>query len=277
MTEDQGEQRGFAVLTAAGKQARAAWGDRLVAAFALGSLAHGGFAPEVSDVDLGVVLDENLPTDADHARSVREHVAAELDDPLADRLSVFWSDWPSLRANRPAGRFPAVDRLDLMDSGRLLFGTDQREKALRPTRSDLIADGAAFAADKLTPHYLSTVRAPEQLLERGPRDCTKVVLFPVRFLYTLRTGEIGHNEAAITWYAERNGAAEELVRAAQQWRHHGLSAEPHRDLALLREHLTPLHIEFLDAYLTAEDHYQPTTRDALRRIRTALTEEASPH
>ena len=35
---------------------RAALGDRLVAAYALGSLAHGGFSALVSDVDLGLIL-----------------------------------------------------------------------------------------------------------------------------------------------------------------------------------------------------------------------------
>jgi hypothetical protein len=38
------------------------WPDRLLAAYALGSLAHGGFSPLVSDVDFGLVL-ERPPTD----------------------------------------------------------------------------------------------------------------------------------------------------------------------------------------------------------------------
>ncbi len=35
-------------------------GPRLVAAYALGSLAHGGFSPLVSDVDLGLVLTDPI-------------------------------------------------------------------------------------------------------------------------------------------------------------------------------------------------------------------------
>ena len=48
--------RGEAVLAQALAAYRAALGSRLVAAYALGSLAHGGFSPLVSDVDLGLIL-----------------------------------------------------------------------------------------------------------------------------------------------------------------------------------------------------------------------------
>ena len=37
---------------------RAALGSRLIAGYALGSLAHGGFSPLVSDVDLGLILED---------------------------------------------------------------------------------------------------------------------------------------------------------------------------------------------------------------------------
>jgi predicted nucleotidyltransferase len=48
--------QGQAVLAEAVSAYRQALGERLVAAYALGSLAHGGFSPLVSDVDLCVVL-----------------------------------------------------------------------------------------------------------------------------------------------------------------------------------------------------------------------------
>ena len=51
---------GEAVLTQAVAAYRAAFGSRLAAGYALGSLAHGGFSPLVSDVDLGLVLQDPL-------------------------------------------------------------------------------------------------------------------------------------------------------------------------------------------------------------------------
>jgi hypothetical protein len=47
---------GEAVLARAVSAYRAALGSRLIAGYALGSLAHGGFSALVSDVDLGLIL-----------------------------------------------------------------------------------------------------------------------------------------------------------------------------------------------------------------------------
>ena len=52
--------QGEAVLAEAVSASRHALGPRLVAAYALGSLAHGGFSPLVSDVDLGLILADPL-------------------------------------------------------------------------------------------------------------------------------------------------------------------------------------------------------------------------
>ena len=51
---------GEVVLARAVSAYRAALGSRLIAAYALGSLAHGGFSPLVSDVDLGLILQDPL-------------------------------------------------------------------------------------------------------------------------------------------------------------------------------------------------------------------------
>src|SRR4051812_25875977 len=53
------------ILRIAADQAVRTFGARLVAVYALGSLAHGGFCPAVSDVDLALVLDDPAgPADA---------------------------------------------------------------------------------------------------------------------------------------------------------------------------------------------------------------------
>ena len=65
------------------------WRDRLVAAYALGSLAHGGFSP-VSDVDVAFILsDPLLAADSESVSSLVDSIKASR-KPFADRLSVFW-------------------------------------------------------------------------------------------------------------------------------------------------------------------------------------------
>src|SRR5215213_9360916 len=107
------EAIGEVILGQAVERARETWGARLLAAYALGSLAHGGFSDLVSDVDLGLGLAEPLVADdAARVAALGERVRAS-GAPLADRLSVFWGSAATLRGEGDLGRYPPLDRLDL--------------------------------------------------------------------------------------------------------------------------------------------------------------------
>ena len=152
---DQGE----AVLVRAVAAYRAALGSRLIAGYALGSLAHGGFSPLVSDVDLGLILEDPVRakdrlTIRTVARSVRAGGSA-----LDQRLSVFWGTPATLQGQSRGGRFPPLDRLDLLEYGRLLTGTDARSAVARPDRTELLVAGAEFALGYLG----GAARLPDRL------------------------------------------------------------------------------------------------------------------
>jgi hypothetical protein len=74
---------------------------------------------------------------------------------------------------------------------------------LRPDRSELLVAGAEFALDALADHIIDQASRPESLLAAGIRWTTKIVLFPVRFLFTAETGQEGTNHAAVTHYLAR--------------------------------------------------------------------------
>jgi hypothetical protein len=115
-----GAEQGEAVLAEAGQAFRAALGRRLVAAYALGSLAHGGFSALVSDVDLGLALDDPLrPADDGTVQAVAD-TAKEGATPLHRRLSVFWGTPSTLNGRVEGGRFPPLDRLDLLEHNALV-------------------------------------------------------------------------------------------------------------------------------------------------------------
>ena len=256
------------ILSAAVEAYRAGLGERLVAAYALGSLAHGGFSPLVSDIDLGLVLaDPVQPTDADAIQAIAE-ARKRAGPPLAERLSVFWGT-PSTLRGADGGRFPPLDRLDLIANGRLLARVDARDDLPQPTAEELLISGAQFALDFLagirtdtapvaaglgsmrpaTGEAISEVRDPELLLTRGTRRVTKLVLFPVRFMYTAATGQVGTNEDAARWYLALAGApAKSLVDAALEWRARDIedasTAGP-----LLREQLLPLYQQYIDDHI----------------------------
>jgi hypothetical protein len=175
--------------------------ERLLAAYALGSLAHGGFSPLVSDVDLAVVLDDPmLASDAGTVQDVAEEVKA---------------------AGFLAG-IPATAHL-----------TDPAVGSMRPAEGDAVEQ----------------LRRPDILLARGIRHVIKLVLFPVRFLYTAETGLVGTNEAAAQHY--RNAVppppATELVAAALAWRNEPPGEEP--ATALLQDGMIPLYLHYIDDHV----------------------------
>jgi predicted nucleotidyltransferase len=259
-TLTQGLEQGHAVLAEAVATYARALGERLVAAYALGSLAHGGFSRLVSDVDLALILADPLrPTDSARVAAVARALKTK-GSALYDRLSVFWGTPSSLVGRVPGGRFPPLDRLDLLEHGRLLRGEDVRSGLVPPSRDELLVAGALFALEYLAclvvgpSHELSTVsedavkeiRRPELLLAQGIRRLTKLVLFPVRFLFTAETGRVGTNDEAVDHYLAADAPpSAALVAAAFAWR----TVPPENDeevLSLLEAGMVPLYLHYID-------------------------------
>ena len=260
--------QGEAILAQAAAAYRAALGSRLIAAYALGSLAHGGFSPLVSDVDLGLILQDPVRAQdrvSIHrvARSARAGGSA-----LDKRLSVFWGTPSTLRGQARGGRFPPLDRLDLLDNGRLLTGLDARSDVARPAQDELLVAGAEFALGylggtrklpgrlrdraRLRPqegNVPDEIRDPSRLVSRGPRRLTKVVLFPVRFLLTAQTGQVGTITLAAEHYlASARVPATTLVAAALAWRVEPPAAD--EATPLLARELIPLYVHYIDDHVT---------------------------
>jgi hypothetical protein len=267
----QGQQAdtdlGEAVLARAVSAYQAALGSRLIAGYALGSLAHGGFSALVSDVDLGLILHDPITVkDRMTIRAVVRSVRAG-GSALDQRLSVFWGTPATLGGQRRGGRFPPLDRLDLLEYGRPLTGQDLRSVVARPDHAELLVAGAEFAlgylggAAKLPDRLrgwarlrrrddtvLNEIRTPLRLVSRGPRRLTKIVLFPVRFLFTAETGQVGTNTLAAEHYlASANPAAAALVTAALAWRLEPPAAD--EATALLSGELIPLYIQYIDDHI----------------------------
>jgi predicted nucleotidyltransferase len=250
---------------------QSALGPRLLATYALGSLAHGGFSPLVSDVDLAVIVaDPVLPGDANDIEAIADAQKSRGTE-LSKRLSVFWGTPATLRGEALGGRFPPLDRLDLIESGRLLTGEDVRAGLPSPNKDELLTTGAEFALEflagidssrreSLSPglgslrpagdETIKELRHPELLVARGVRRLTKLVLFPVRFMFTAATGRVGTNEAAVTHYlGSETSLAKKLVAAALGWRD---AAPADDDVAadLLSKYLLPLYAEYIDDHIS---------------------------
>jgi len=247
---------GNRVLDAAAAVAGERFHGRLASAYAIGSLAHGGFSPAVSDVDVAFILEGPLlPADAAAVEDVKRRVVA-LELPLAERLSIFWASPESLRDERLGGRFPPLDRLDLLRHGRLLAGGETREGIPAPSRRDLVVGTVPFALQILHKEVPQVID-PALLVQRGMRHVTKRVLFPVRFLYTAQTGDAGRVEAAVEHYQRSGAPGAALAVEALRWRIEP-PAEGADVLPLLSAHLRSLYLEFLDDRIRRMDEYGET-------------------
>jgi hypothetical protein len=285
-----GSDQGDAVLAQAAAAYRAALGSRLIAGYALGSLAHGGFSPLVSDVDLALILAGPLRvTDRLTIRSVAGELRAG-GSVLHERLSVFWGTRSTLQGHARGGRFPPLDRLDLLEYGRLLTGAEARHGLPRPGQAELLTAGAEFALGSLggvrtfperlqgwarrrpqRDQALDEIRGPALLVSRGPRRMTKLVLFPVRFLFTAATGQVGTNALAAERYlASAPPPAAELITAALEWRREP-PADEHAAAYLLGRELIPLYVRYLDDHVERlRDIGQHGLADSFRQWRARL-------
>jgi hypothetical protein len=247
---DTPQGAGWDVVGAAAEVGSAQFGDRLRAIYALGSLAHGGFSSLVSDVDVAFILEDLNETDE---QTVDDIMAVVRDSGLllADRFSLFWGSSESLSGQAHGGRFPPLDRLDLIRHGILVGGTEARAGLQEPSYDDLVRGGACFALEVLSrPERCREITDAEYTVAGGPRKASKVALFPVRFLYTSRTGEIGENVAAVNHYlaSSAHSRSRDLVEAAARWRTSWGVDEQRQAVSLLAEGAIPLYQEFADDY-----------------------------
>lgn len=261
------------LLAAVVERAQHSWRERLVAVYALGSLAHGGFSA-ASDVDVGLILSDPLDwQDAGRVRGLSSAIAAGR-QPFSDRLSVFWGSVGTLSGASEGGRFPPLDRLDLKRYGRLLAGRDVRDALPVPTREELVIAAAEFALTRLaTDDVIAKLKDPEAVTRSDPKTLTKLVLFPVRFLFTARTGEVGRNEAAVNHFisgAER--PASRLARLALAWRDAPPKPSDPSAVAALASGLLPLYREFLlDHEPRLREFGRPDLVEAFQKWRLRLS------
>lgn len=256
---------GWAVVRTAAAAARELAGERLRSAYAIGSLAHGGFGPAVSDVDLALLTEG--PLDAEVVSRIAAATEAELRTELSRRLSIFRVPWRAFAAPPSGSRFPAIDRLDLLRFGVLVDGPELRTALPVPPRAEVIEEAVRFAADHLSAETTGTAICHTNPGVERLRKATKLALLPVRLLFVAETGEIGGNDDAVGHYRQVMGASRlELVDQALRWRKDGSIGDWDSAQRLLSSELVALRRQVLRRLcsvpeLPARHVLEPLARD----------------
>lgn len=193
-------------------------GDRLLSVHFIGSLAHGGFSPRYSDIDVALVLEQ--AGDPQVLATIQAEAAA-LSSEFAAKLSVFWTD-----RRFSLGRFPIPDRIDYLDHRTALL---ERESILpaRPSLEDMrcYLRGAPFAKWAT---IVKRFACSDVLHPKDHKSYLRALLYPARFAYSWNTGRIAANDAAVSYMSERSLAGFDvtLMKRAIICRNAGLDPDP---------------------------------------------------
>jgi len=261
--------------------AKEAFGSRLRGLYLLGSLAHGDFAPAVSDFGVALFLAAPLAAhDAEQIAAVMAYCDA-AHPAYARRLSLFWGtveDFNDADAVQIPGRFPALDRLDLVEHGRYIAGAELRAALIPPSRSAVLEhcrqDLPRFVRDPARYGFLT---GGAELDTSDRRALTRLCLFPARFLHTARTGAVVSNDAAARFYcAAHKDASSDIVRLALALRHDPSRTLSAADRDLLATELRPYYGRFLREFLALLGASTPAPDATIPLLLAAIDEAAVP-
>lgn len=227
-----------------------------VSVYIMGSLARGGFSEIASDIDLGIILNGSLDGADVKIRDILS-VAHENFPSVKNNVSIFWGSIESLNGIIDAGRYPPFDRLDLIDHALLLSGQDVRKMLVRPTRKELEIASTTFSLSYLgNQERIKEFKDCQRITEKGIVYTTKTILFPARFIYLERTGEIAGNEESAQYYIDNfEGPDAELIKLGYYWRLNSLPVELDMVTKYLKKGLAILYINYINIYSQRMDEY----------------------
>lgn len=231
--------------------------DRCTSIYAMGSLARGGFSELSSDIDIGIILDGPIKSEDNEQINKIQFDVMEKHSEVSNEVSIFWGSISSINGVTDEGRYPLFDRVDLLDHGLLLSGKDIRTQLKNPSKKELDISSALFALEYLeTEEMANDFSNSQSIIDKGPVYTSKIVLYPCRFIYLQRTGEIAGNDVSYQYYIKYfKGRDSELVEHAYQWRHHSFPESIDQVVYLLDKGLLKLYLNFLDIYIQCLTEY----------------------
>ena len=220
---------------------QAAVGNELLGVYLIGSLAHGGFSRRYSDVDMAVISENGLSSEAiDRVRGE----AAALSPEWGPKVSVFWTD-----RRFAIGRFPPLDRIDYLDRPVALWERERVQPA-RPTLEEIRAylRGAPFA------NWAERARSFTHAAALDPKDrkpYLRALLYPARFCYGYITGRMGSNDDAVAFLQEQPQAGLDVASIKQALQCRQAAADPDSLFALRA--ILPAQVDACEALILATD------------------------
>lgn len=231
--------------------------DRCISIYVMGSLARGGFSEVASDIDIGIILSgKPQKEDPFTIDEIKTNVVKGYPN-VKNNVSIFWGTIDSINGVVDAGRYPPFDRLDLIDHALLLLGAEVRAQLIRPTKEELEIASTEFSIDYLgSTERINEFLNCELITNKGVVYVTKTILFPARFIYLCKTGEIAGNDISYQYYIDNfSGSDAELVNSGYQWRLNSLPENLDSVTQKIDKGLIKLYHNFIDTYVVRMESY----------------------
>lgn len=228
----------FAFAHALAPLYRAQLGERLIGAYLIGSIAHGGFSHRYSDIDLALVTEDGLDT---AVLTTLRALAAEQDAALSQKLSVFWAD-----RHFSIGRLPPLDRADYLDHA-IAIAERERIRPARPTLDEIRAylKGAPFSNwTENTDRFAKT----DVLAPGDHKAFIRTLLYPARLVYSWTTGRMASNDEAVAFTREHRPPGMNTDVLAQALAYRQAGADP--DALFTARTLLPGQVESCRRFMT---------------------------
>ena len=258
------------------EKAQSVFKERVISIFKIGSLGKHGDFSYCSDVDVALFLDTIRMTDYKKVATLWNNIKRN-DLIFAERLSVFWSSYDS-NFDLGLGRFPALDRLDLLQGGLLLYGEDKRSTLNAPTSEQIICESGRFILDfMLSNEKLNELLTNQMyIVNKGARYFSKFILFPVRLLWTLDNPDVVvSNKEALSYFKQQqqhlNGDLITLVDTAYQIRNEKAYQEISIESMLIKQ-LIPLYRHCVLRYSQVLDKLDIGTAQTLKNLLDVLSD-----
>jgi hypothetical protein len=233
-------------------------GDRCMSVYLMGSLARGAFSEVASDIDIGIIIGGTLQeNDFSIIELIQANAVANAPQ-INNNVSLFWGNIESINGEIDVGRYSPFDRLDLIDHALLLWGVEVRDQLIKPTKEELIIASAEFSIDYLgSNERINEFLNCELITNKGVVYVSKTVLFPARFIYLAKTGEIAGNDVSYQYYIDNfSGSDAELVNSGYQWRLDSLPEDLDEVTKAISNGLIKLYHNFIDIYVEQMELYE---------------------
>ena len=168
---------------------KAELGTSLVEVYKLGSLAHGGFSPIYSDIDVGLLLSCGEPP---ALMSELIGGAKLLDPTYGKKLSVFWGN-PDLTW----GRLPNLDRLDLLDHGLPLLAA-HKPQFRRPNKDEIRSELLRSIERSWKPRLPELNDLP-LLAPENRKPYIRAILYAARLIFSWDNLAMESNDRAVAY------------------------------------------------------------------------------